>query len=87
MSRLPTQTKLGFGEGGELKAESPEEIEPVFSIGDKVVFNPEYPHMKGIFEVDDIFLTWGEPLYVVFNREGKGTLFSCCAAKALIKVE
>ena len=87
MSRPPTQTKLSFGEDDELGAESPEEVKPIFKIGDKVRFNPEYPHMEGVFEVDDIFLTWGEPLYVVFNREGKGTLFSCCAAKALIKVE
>ena len=92
MSRPPTQTKLSFGEDGELGAESPEEIEPVFKIGDKVVFNPEYPHMKGVFEVDGILLTWGEPLYTVIRyekrKDGKtSTLMSCCTKEALIKVE
>lgn len=83
--RPPIQTKLSFGEKG---IEVPEVEEPIFKIGDKVRFNPEYPHMKGIFVVDDILLTWGSPLYMVFKRESeKGTLMSCCTAKALIKVE
>ena len=84
--RPPVQTKFSFGEEGEVKVEAPEVENPIFEIGDKVRFNPEYPHMKGIFEVDFILLTWGDPLYVVFNREGKGTLFSCSTAEALIKV-
>ena len=87
MSRPPTQTKLSFGEDDELGAESPEEIEPVFKIGDKVRFNPEYPHMKGMFTVDDVWLTWGSPLYVVTRHEEKRNLHSCCTKEALIKVE
>ena len=83
MSRPPAQTKLGFGKDGELEAELPEVIEPVFKIGDKVIHDPQYPHIKGVFEVESILLTWGEPLYIVIRDK----IFCCSTAKGLIKVE
>ena len=85
--RPPIQAKFSFGEDGEVRVEAPKIEKPVFEVGDKVRFDPEYPHMKGIFIVDSILLTWGDPLYIVYGCKGKESLFSCCAAKALIKVE
>jgi len=81
--RPPVQTKFSFGEEGEAKIEIPEVEKPIFEIGDKVIFNPEYPHMKGVFEVSEYLLDWGEPLYIV----KLGNLHSCCTKEALIKVE
>ena len=89
MNRPPVQTKLSFGEDDELEVKVPDKIEPVFEVGDKVRENPDFPHIGGVFTVESVILTWGEPLYFIVKREKRKdgkihSVISCCTSKALV---
>lgn len=83
MRRPPAQTRLLFEKSELLETDTLSVEVPEFKVGDKVVFDPQYPHMKGVFETIDVTQTWSGPMYSVIRYSEKGVLWSSCAAKAL----
>ena len=72
--------QLRFGENGGLEKRRP----PKFKLGDKVKFRGRYG-LSGIFEVDGVWWTWGDPIYCVVRHEDDHTIMSACVEEELVR--